>query len=75
MESTDDPSTIRAALTARWRALDDEVRHYPTPIARCDVQLPALLEARDEVRRLREIDDDAALVSAYARALAGWAQS
>jgi len=75
MNPDDDPATIRAALAARWRALDDEVRHYPTPIARCDVQLPALLEARDEVRRLRNLDDDAALVAAYARALAGWAQS
>jgi len=75
MNTDDDPATIRAALAARWRALDDEVRHYPTPIARCDVQLPALLEARDEVRRLRDIDDDATLVAAYARALAGWAQS
>ena len=74
MSTTDDPAAIRAALAARWRALDDEVRHYPTPIARCDVQLPALLEARDEVRKLREIDDDGALVAAYGRALAGWAQ-
>ena len=69
------PLEIRAELAARFRALDDEVRHYPTPIARCDEQLPALLEARAEVRRLQSVDDDATLVAAYARALASWAQA
>ena len=26
--------------------LSDEIRHYPTPIARCDEQLTALIEQR-----------------------------
>jgi hypothetical protein len=36
------------ALEIRRRigALSDEIRHYPTPIARCDEQLTALIEER-----------------------------
>jgi hypothetical protein len=37
---------LRAHLEARARELADEVRHYPGPIARCDDQLPALIEER-----------------------------
>ena len=60
-----DPQAIRARLAQRRDALIEEVRHYPTPIARCDVQLPALLEARTEVLALLALDD-AALIAAYA---------
>jgi hypothetical protein len=67
-----DPAAIRADLERRWRAVDDEIRHYPTPIARCDVQLTALIEARDELRAMRSIDDDARLLDAYARAFERW---
>lgn len=49
-------SALTSHLEARARELDDEVRHYPTPIARCDVQLTKLLEQRshavDELKRL-----------------------
>ena len=34
------------ALRRRIAELSDEIRHYPTPIARCDLHLPALLEER-----------------------------
>ena len=33
-------------LDAMIARLSDEIRHYPTPIARCDVQLTELLERR-----------------------------
>ena len=34
------------ALEDRFAAICDEIRHYPTPIARCDEQLSALIEER-----------------------------
>jgi len=34
------------ALSARIDALSQEIRNYPTPIARCDEQLTQLLEER-----------------------------
>jgi chorismate mutase len=44
-------------LEQRLAELSDEIRHYPTPIARCDDQLLDLLERRSRVlARLREID-------------------
>jgi hypothetical protein len=42
---------LLASLAARLATLSEEARTYPGPIARCDDQLPALLERR---RRLRE---------------------
>ncbi len=33
-------------LRRRIDALSQEIRHYPTPIARCDEQLTQLLEER-----------------------------
>jgi hypothetical protein len=35
-----------AYLEKRLAELNEEIRHYPGPIARCDQQLPALLEER-----------------------------
>ena len=52
---------VRAYLARRRDALNDEVRHYPTPIARCDVQLTALLDARTEVLDLLRQESDAML--------------
>ena len=46
-------SRLREAL----RALDEEVRSYPTPIARCDDQLPGLIERRTAIRRELEQAD------------------
>lgn len=39
------PAT-RASLERRIAELSEEIRHYPTPIARCDEQLGALIEER-----------------------------
>lgn len=40
------------ALEARSRAMLEEVRRYPTPIARCDEQLTQAIEDRDAAFRL-----------------------
>ena len=37
---------MSAYLRQRLAELNDEIRHYPGPIARCDEHLPALLEER-----------------------------
>jgi hypothetical protein len=48
-------------LEARKRELAEAVRSYPTPIARCDVQLPQAIERRDHAARdwadAREIEE------------------
>jgi len=41
---------LRRYLTSREVALMNELRHYPGPIARCDEQLPKLIEQRSAVR-------------------------
>ena len=47
----------RQALERRLAELSDEIRHYPTPIARCDDQLLDLLERRSHaLAKLRELD-------------------
>jgi hypothetical protein len=51
---------LRSHLAERFGQLNSEIRHYPTPIARCDDQLPKLIEQRDhargELERMREVD-------------------
>jgi hypothetical protein len=48
----------RATLQYRIDRLSDEIRNYPTPIARCDLHLPALIEERAQLMaRLREWDE------------------
>ena len=44
----------RKELAARLERLNDEIRAYPQPIARCDAQLAGLLEERDRLRRALE---------------------
>ena len=39
----------RQSLERRLAELSDEIRRYPTPIARCDEQLADLLERRSRV--------------------------
>jgi hypothetical protein len=39
----------RQELETRLAELIDEIRGYPTPIARCDVQLTELLERRAQI--------------------------
>lgn len=43
-------SVVRRELQVRLRQLNEEIRAYPQPIARCDVQLAALIEQRSEVQ-------------------------
>jgi hypothetical protein len=51
-------ATLRAHLEMRGRELYEQVRTYPTPIARCDVQLTKLIEERDAAfRRLQRAED------------------
>jgi len=48
----------RQSLERRLAELSDEIRHYPTPIARCDEQLADLLERRSRVlAELRAAED------------------
>jgi len=42
----------RQALEQSIAAISDEIRRYPTPIARCDEQLSALLEERSRLLEL-----------------------
>jgi hypothetical protein len=44
-------TALRRHLEAKNQAINAEVAHYPTPIARCDVQLSKLLEQRARVCR------------------------
>lgn len=39
-------AALAAWLAGTARRMDQEVREYPSPIARCDAQLPKLLEQR-----------------------------
>jgi hypothetical protein len=50
---------MRAELERRIAELSAEIRAYPTPIARCDLHLPALIEERALlISRLNSIEDD-----------------
>jgi len=44
-------STSAGELDAKIAELSDEIRRYPTPIARCDEQLTELLERRARLLR------------------------
>jgi len=45
---------MKAQLEKRIAELNAEIRHYPTPIARCDEQLTGLIEERS--RLLNELN-------------------
>jgi chorismate mutase len=47
-------SFSRKALEEKFSAVCEEIRHYPTPIARCDEQLSGLIEER--ARLLRQLN-------------------
>jgi hypothetical protein len=51
-------TALRDHLVQRARDLNDEVRRYPTPIARCDDQLPKLLEQRGDAMRVLRLAND-----------------
>ena len=46
---------FRRHLAARIREINEEIAHYPTPIARCDEQLTKLLEQRARVFRQEKV--------------------
>jgi hypothetical protein len=49
----------RADLERRIAELSDEIRRYPTPIARCDLHLPALIEERsDLLAKLEQLTEE-----------------
>jgi hypothetical protein len=51
---------MRAELLKRIEQLSLEIRHYPTPIARCDLHLPALIEERAALMaQLESLDEHA----------------
>ena len=47
---------MRALLEKRIADLNAEIRHYPTPIARCDEQLTALIDERSRLLLLLNKD-------------------
>jgi hypothetical protein len=53
--------SLRQRLEERCRSLHEAVRAYPTPIARCDEQLPQAIEERDsafrELRAVQALDE------------------
>jgi hypothetical protein len=46
---------MKAELEKRIAELSAEIRAYPTPIARCDLHLPALLEERSLLLKKLEL--------------------
>ncbi|HLX25193.1 MAG TPA: hypothetical protein VKR38_17725 [Usitatibacter sp.] len=49
----------RTDLAAELARVNDEIKSYPQPIARCDAQLAGLLEERARIRaRLERLADD-----------------
>lgn len=42
---------IEAVLMSRLASVEDEIRHYPTPIPACDAQFNYLLEQRSHIQR------------------------
>ena len=52
-------AALRSHLESRSRELSDEIRHYPTPIARCDEQLTKLLEQRAHAQAQLSLIDGA----------------
>jgi hypothetical protein len=54
---------LRARIEGRLKDLNEEISHYPGPIARCDQHLAALIESRTALfARLQRIDELAAAV-------------
>lgn len=41
---------VQARLEERLRQVNEEIRGYPQPIARCDAQLGGLLAERERIR-------------------------
>jgi hypothetical protein len=59
----------RARLAARLRQLNEEIRAYPQPIARCDAQLAGLVDERQRLQaQLASLDAERERVAT----LQGW---
>ncbi len=54
-------AALRSHLESRSRELNEEIRRYPTPIARCDEQLTKLLEQRAQALTQLSLIDEAGL--------------
>jgi hypothetical protein len=54
----EDWSALRARLEERRRELHEAVRAYPSPIARCDDQLPKLIAQRDAAQQACRLAED-----------------
>jgi len=63
---------LRSHLERRSIELNAEVHSYPSPIARCDDQLPKLLEQRARVVRLLKAANELGAGSATASLDTGW---
>ena len=63
---------LRSHLERRGIELNAEVHSYPSPIARCDDQLPKLLEQRARVVRVLKVANELGAGSAAASVDAGW---
>jgi hypothetical protein len=50
MAFMDTSPKARADLAAQLARVNDEIKSYPQPIARCDAQLAGLLEERARIR-------------------------
>jgi hypothetical protein len=60
-------SELKSYLERRSRELNEEVRNYPTPIARCDEQLTKLIEQRTRaINNLRLVIDAGPAQGGYA---------
>jgi len=53
-----DWARLKARLEERRRELHEAVRSYPSPIARCDDQLPKLIAQRDAAVRACRLADE-----------------
>ena len=54
---------MSAYLERRLAKLNEEIRTYPGPIARCDQHLPALLDERS--RTIRELERESCPAEAH----------
>ncbi len=60
--------SLKAKLDERRRELHEAVRAYPSPIARCDDQLPKLIAQRDAaLRACRLAEELDSLIAALGR--------
>ena len=60
-------SELKSCLDRRTKELNEEVRNYPAPIARCDEQLTKLIEQRaSAINRLKLVIEAGSMQSSHA---------